>query len=683
MKKFCKKNSKVICFLIAVVLIYVICLFAFGNKNTTIVNKPYSNLLTKKVRLEDDFYDSINYEYLKTNNLKDDEMAWYYMLTESGKKIKSEKIEIIENILNKCNSYNENSNYKKICIYYDSYMNNKKNNTVKSELEYYFNLINNVKTPEEFINLSLNLNKELSIDLLVNPHIDFKPDNLKKAYFSLGQIYYDKDVFNSEYYSLETFGQELNKLKKYDVKLLKLYGLSENDAYKLVSDVQNMYEDIARFSIKSDKILDKGYKVYNINDLQKELKNINLNKIINKYNDIYTYDGNILVVDINQLKAIDNYLVEENLDTLKKYGFLKIITAYSDYLGDEYYKLNKKFEEDFYGIEMKFDSEKEFVYYQIYNLFMDTITYEFSNKHFTNKEKEFYTELIKEEIKVFKDRINNEDWLSNDTKKYAIEKMDKIKFTVGVSDNLVFVEKSYDLSNNYSYLKNIININYSIINEYNKQYKTGNILYGQVDYLDQNAYYEANTNSINLLLGMIYSYKYTLKLDTDNLNKNYYEILGTVGFTIGHELTHALDSNGCKYDAYGNYINWWTKEDLEAFNKLNISVVKYYNNFEQFGSSTLGENIADLGAMRLIMDIAKLKKANDSDYKKIFENYALDWCSQMTPYANAYLLYNDVHSPNKNRTNAVLSSTDEFYKVYDIKETDDMFIAKKDRVFVW
>ena len=66
-------------------------------------------------------------------------------------------------------------------------MNNKKNNTVKSELEYYFNLINNVKTVEEFINLSLNLNKELSIDLLVNPHIDFKPDKLKKAYFSLGQ----------------------------------------------------------------------------------------------------------------------------------------------------------------------------------------------------------------------------------------------------------------------------------------------------------------------------------------------------------------------------------------------------------------------------------------------------------------------------------------------------------------
>ena len=122
---------------------------------------------------------------------------------------------------------------------------------------------------------------------------------------------------------------------------------------------------------------------------------------------------------------------------------------------------------------------------------------------------------------------------------------------------------------------------------------------------------------------------------------------------------------------------------LNSFEAVFLVVYYCYNNFEQFGSTTLGENIADLGAMRLIMDIAKIKKASNSDYKKIFESYALDWCSQMTPYVTAYLLYNDEHSPNKNRTNAVLSSTDEFYEVYNIKEKDDMFIAKKDRVSVW
>ena len=96
---------------------------------------------------------------------------------------------------------------------------------------------------------------------------------------------------------------------------------------------------------------------------------------------------------------------------------------------------------------------------------------------------------------------------------------------------------------------------------------------------------------------MIYSYKKTMNLDSKNLDKYYYEILGTAGVTIGHELTHALDSQGSKYDGDGNYINWWTEEDLENFNKLNIEVVKYYNTYEQFGTSTLAENIADLGGM--------------------------------------------------------------------------------------
>ena len=261
--------------------------------------------------------------------------------------------------------------------------------------------------------------------------------------------------------------------------------------------------------------------------------------------------------------------------------------------------------------------------------------------------------------------------------------MNKISYTVGVPDNFVFTENSYLISKDKSYLGNVVSINKSITNEYNNQLRKGNIIYGLMDPLMQNAYYEANTNSINLLLGMIYSYKKAMNLDSKNLDKNYYEILGTAGATIGHELTHALDSEGSKYDGDGNYINWWTEEDLENFNKLNIEVVKYYNTYEQFGTSTLAENIADLGGMELIMDIAKNKKATNADYKKIFEYYTLDWCSQKNPYAKVGQLYYDVHSPDKNRVNAVLSSTEEFYSVYEIKEKDGMFVSLKDRVTVW
>ena len=682
MKKYCNKRTCLIGSLVLVVLIYFVCLLAFGTKNYTEVNKPVSDILTKQPRLEDDFYDNINYKYLSKNQLDEDEVIWYYMYSKSSELIKEEKIKIIDDILKNCDKHPVGSVNEKICLFYKSYNIKDKDEKAKKELKYYIDLINNTKNINEYMNAVLTVNKELSMGLVVNPSINFQPTNLKQPYFTLDSIYYDYQVNNSEFYSLDSFEQELNKLKKYDVKLLKLFGHKENDAYKKVSKIQSMYKEIARFSIKTDKLNDKGYKLYTVSDLQNQLKNINVNYIISKYNNIYN-GGYVLVTDMNQLKAIDSYLIEDNLETLKNYAELRIITEYSSYLGNDYYELNNEYQEIFTGYKSEFENDKEFIYDQIYSLFQDTIVNEFAKRNFSEKEKQFYTNLVIEEIETFKKRINKEEWLSDKTKSYALDKMNKISYTVGIPDNFVYTENNYLITKDKSYLSNAISINKSILNEYFNQYRKGNIVYGILDPLEQNAYYEANTNSINVLLGIIYSYKKSLNIDENNLEEHYYEILGTAGATIGHELSHALDSYGSKYDGDGNYTNWWTKEDAENFNKLNIEVVKYYNNYEQFGSTTLGENIADLGGMALIMDIAKKNNATESDYKKIFEFYTLDWCSQMNPYARVSLLYNDEHSPNKNRANAVLSSTEEFYSVYDIKENDGMYVPKKNRVAVW
>ena len=682
MKKYCNKKTCLIGSLVLVVLIYFVCLLAFGTKNYTEVNKPVSDILTKQPRLEDDFYDNINYKYLSKNQLDEDEVIWYYMYSKSSELIKEEKIKIIDDILKNCDKHSAGSVNEKICLFYKSYNIKDKDEKAKKELKYYIDLINNTKNINEYMNAVLTVNKELSMGLVVNPSINFQPTNLKQPYFTLDSIYYDYQVNNSEFYSLDSFEQELNKLKKYDVKLLKLFGYKENDAYKKVNKIQSMYKEIARFSIKTDKLNDKGYKLYTVSDLQNQLKNINVNYIISKYNNIYN-GGYVLVTDMNQLKAIDSYLIEDNLETLKNYAELRIITEYSSYLGNDYYELNNEYQEIFTGYKSKFENDKEFIYDQIYSLFQDTIVNEFAKRNFSEKEKQFYTNLVIEEIETFKKRINKEEWLSDKTKSYALDKMNKISYTVGIPDNFVYTENNYLIIKDNSYLSNAISINKSILNEYFNQYRKGNIVYGILDPLEQNAYYEANTNSINVLLGIIYSYKKSLNIDENNLEEHYYEILGTAGATIGHELSHALDSYGSKYDGDGNYTNWWTKEDAENFNKLNIEVVKYYNNYEQFGSTTLGENIADLGGMALIMDIAKKNNATESDYKKIFEFYTLDWCSQMNPYARVSLLYNDEHSPNKNRANAVLSSTEEFYSVYDIKENDGMYVPKKNRVAVW
>ena len=216
-----------------------------------------------------------------------------------------------------------------------------------------------------------------------------------------------------------------------------------------------------------------------------------------------------------------------------------------------------------------------------------------------------------------------------------------------------------------------------------KQYKIGNIIYGESDQLTVNAFYLPNNNSINILLGEIYSVSESFNLGQENLNQNYYKILGSIGTVIGHELSHSLDTTGSKYDAYGNYINWWNEKDESEFNLLASKVVKYYEEYEQFGDSTIGENIADLGGMSIVLQIAENKNATEEDYKDLFETYARTYAEQNTSIFREYLLKNDEHSPNKNRVNAVLSAFDKFYEVYQIKETDKMYVENENRVSVW
>ena len=448
-----------------------------------------------------------------------------------------------------------------------------------------------------------------------------------------------------------------------------------------------MYKEISRFSeLNQNNLLDNGYKTYQIKELQEKLKNIPLNTLISYYYEFCDEDDEILVVDINQLQMIDGYLIEENLETLKKYAELKILTTYSRYISEDYFKI---YEDYIYESQNYLKTEEytaeEIGYQQIYSFFKDTITEEFAEKYFNDEQKEFYTDLIKEEIEAYKIRIQNEDWLSDETKEKALAKMENITYTVGIPEKLVKVENRYKIDADNSYISNVINIKKNLKNEEMKQYKQDNIAYNQeeFDQLTVNAFYMPNNNSINLLLGYIYSLTESLDLGEENLNDNYYKILGSIGITIGHELSHALDTMGAKYDEHGNYINWWTEDDEYNFNTLTSKVVKYYEKYEQFGDTTIGENIADLGGIAIALQIAENKNATEENYKELFEAYAMNWASQFTSICEEYLLKEDVHSPNKNRANAVLSTLDKFYEVYNIKDTDKMYVRPEDRVAVW
>lgn len=675
-----KKTKKIflIILLVIILIIYLISFNIFGNKEKTLVGESLSNVITTRPRLEDDFYDYINYEYLSKDNLGEDEISNY--ATDKTEKIEEEKKIIIDELLT-----SKGTIETKIKNFYDSFTNRTEEDSIK-ELKKYIDKMNSSQNIEEFVNNAIDVNYKLSTDILLSPCILFNPQGESEKYFGLDLITYDWDNQQS-FYTTENYDSKIRMYKKYDIQLLKKYGYSSKEAIEISERVQEMYKEISRFSeINQNKLLDKGFKTYKIKDLQEQLNNIPINTVISYYSKFFDKNNEIMVVDINQLKMINEYLREENLETLKNYAELKILTAYSNYISDEYSKiyLDYMYESQNYLNIEKYTTQ-EIGYKYIYSFFQDTIVQKFEEKYFSAEQKEFYTNLIKEEIEAYKIRIKNENWLSEETKQKALKKMENITYTVGVPEKYVKVEDKYKIDTKDSFMTNVINIKQNLKSEKMKQYLLDNISYNEAgtDPLIVNAFYYPNNNSINLLLGYIYSITESFGLENADLYDNYYKILGTVGATVGHELSHALDTSGAQYDEKGNYINWWTEDDENNFKALTSKVVKYYEKYEQFGDTTIDENVADLGGMSIVIQIAESKNATEEDYKTLFEFYAKDWAAQFTSIYREYLLKEDSHSPNKNRVNAILSVLDKFYDIYKIQDTDKMYVKPEDRVAVW
>lgn len=194
-----------------------------------------------------------------------------------------------------------------------------------------------------------------------------------------------------------------------------------------------------------------------------------------------------------------------------------------------------------------------------------------------------------------------------------------------------------------------------------------------------NAYYDTTTNSIVLPAGILQPPFY-------NPNASYEANLGGVGRIIAHEITHAFDNVGSQFDQDGNLEDWWSAEDFQAFNEACQAFVDAYNQIEVQpgfyvdGARTLSENIADMGAMACILDLAGADNPNLGD---LFESYAISWRSKSTDAYAQMKLATDDHAPDKVRTNFVLSNFKAFLDYYGIEEGDPMYRAPEDRLSLW
>ena len=315
-------------------------------------------------------------------------------------------------------------------------------------------------------------------------------------------------------------------------------------------------------------------------------------------------------------------------------------------------------------------------------------------EHFPAEAKEKAQEMVANILKAYENRINNLSWMSEDTKKKALEKLSTFNVKIGYPDEW----KDYsDLeivspANGGSYFQNMLNA---------QKWRVAENMADLGEPVDKtewfmspqtvNAYYNPRYNEIVFPAAILQPPFYDYKADAA---VNY----GGIGAVIGHEISHGFDDSGARFDAEGNLNNWWTDKDLEQFEGLGNDLAEQYSAIEVMdsvyinGKFTLGENIGDLGGVNAAYDGLQIHLKENEDPGKIdgftpeqrfFLSWATVWRTKMRDEALRNRIKTDSHSPGMYRAYVPLQNIDAWYDAFAIEEGDAMYVKPEERVRIW
>lgn len=646
-----------------------------------------SNLIETKqdIRVQDDFYNAINKEWLSNTKLESGYIS-YGTFEEVCGKVNCDIHNVVLDIQKNKDKYDKNSDELKVLNLYTNYLDMEKRNELGIKpIEKYINEIDkikNIKNLKEILN-----EKEFSyfqslINLGVGP--DYKNSNINVLYVSrsnlgLGNSFYYKDT-----------SEKSKKIKdvyiKYLTKLHTLYGEDKKIAEKNAEIFYNIESDIAQKipsyeeEAKDNNRIQKSYNIYSLKELEKMIPNVDFSCLLSKLDINDT--NKIIVENPEELKLVNSLITEDNIEKMKIFLKTSVLLNTDNFLTSEHREASNELKKIFYGVESSELDEScgiKFVSCQLNEI----ISKLYVNKYFDKDSKADVENITKEIIKNFEDRLENIEWMSKSTKKEALNKLENVNVKIGYPDKWNdysdIVIKSHEKGG--SLVENIINI-YVVQSkkQFSKLKQPVNKNEWNMGACTVNAYYNALNNEIVFPAGILQAPFY-------DKNANKEKNLGGIGVIIGHELSHAFDNTGAQFDETGKLKNWWSTNDYKEFTNRSKKIVDYYSNIEigngEFinGFLTVGENISDLGGIACVLDIAK--KIENPNLKDLFENYALVWREISTKELKEYLLKNDPHAPKKVRVNAVLSQFEDFYKTYNIKEGDKMYVKPEHRVGIW
>jgi putative endopeptidase len=684
-------------FLKPVVAFTVIAVAATACKDKTEVavadTEPHGIILANMdttVSPKDDFYNYVNGNWMKNNEIPDDETSWAGF-TILRKKTSKDMLNILAKA-KESGKYAPDTDQAKALMIYESKLDSTARDKAGIEpLKPTLEKIAAMDSMEDFQQLMTEDAVAVSQPFLGLAAFS-NPNNsaINSAYITPGGLGLpDRDFYTStDPASVKIREQYVDHI----TRMLQFLGDSEESARKQAETILAFETKLA--TPRLDKVASRDFRNFNnprsIAELQQMLPQIQWEKAFEQMGIDKKLDT-VIVMQPKYMETLKQMFSKPDFDTLRTVMRWSTLNSSAGMLTTEIDKANFDFYETTLKGTKKQKPADERALATVNGSVGEALGKLYVDEMFPPEAKAKAESMIENVIAAYKDRINALEWMSDSTKVKAIEKLDKFTVKVGYPDKWKDYS-SMEVKPGNTYYDNMVAVQtWNLKDNLEKIDEPVDRTEWGMSPQTVNAYFNPFNNEIVFPAAILQPPFYDYKADEA---VNY----GGIGAVIGHEISHAFDDSGSRFDANGNLVNWWTETDLKNFTERGDKLAEQYSNVEVLdsvyinGKFTLGENIGDLGGVLGAYDgLQRFYKENGrpdnidgfTPEQRFFMSWATVWRTKSRDEALRNQVKTDPHSPGMVRATQPLLNVDAFYEAFDIKEGDPMYLAPEDRVRIW
>lgn len=477
--------------------------------------------------------------------------------------------------------------------------------------------------------------------------------------------------------------------RTYIMTLTRLIGYDAEAQKRTADNVMEIETRLAKAAMSREELRDPAatYNPMTLDEIAEKYPYVDLRRYFAKQG--ITDIESVIIGQPNSLAEINAILAEASEQAIHDYLTASYVSTAADYLSDDFTDAKFKLSQAVSGVEEPMPRWKRAL--GVPNALLgEAVGQLYVEKHFPKTSKDKMLELVGNLKTALGQHIKGLTWMSDTTKQRALEKLDAFTVKIGYPDKWRDYS-SLKIDRRRSYWDNIKDaikheIDYNLADWGKPVDKTRWYMTPQT----VNAYYSPLSNEICFPAGILQAPYFNPDADPA---ENY----GAIGVVIGHEMTHGFDDQGSQFDKDGNFANWWTEADKEKFESLTSGLAEQFDNIIVLGDThangrfTLGENIADQGGLRVAYT-AYHNSLGDSEGKVIdgftpdqrfYLSYANVWAGNIRDEEILLRTKTDPHSLGRWRVNGSLRNIEPFFKAFDIKDGDTMYLAPDKRVIIW